>query len=274
MFAPLVPGLCRRIRAPVILEVNSLGTERARWMRGIDRACLRSVSAIRCVSAEIEDTALAIGGKDIEGRTMLLPNGVDLKRFSVQPLLSRAKRIGYVGTLNALYGLEDLVDAFRTVLEQHPTATLQIVGEGPHRAALERYAKSIRGVVFRGALGFGEIPDLLAQMDVLVNPIPASVSDGSTKLFEYMAAGRPLVHARTKTVEKVVRGSEGGYLFDSAKAGSLAEQILRVLDNPKEAIERSTAARRIVSEEHTWDHRVDAMMTHMINAGVLSRPDS
>jgi glycosyltransferase involved in cell wall biosynthesis len=116
-----------------------------------------------------------------------IPN--DALVFGIVGSLAWTKRVSYC------YGYE-LVEAIRRI--DRPGVVALIVGEGDGRARLEKLAGKRLGhtVVCPGAVERQAVPDYLAAMDVA--SLPQSVdqvgsSRYTTKLSEYLAAGRPII---------------------------------------------------------------------------------
>jgi glycosyltransferase involved in cell wall biosynthesis len=74
------------------------------------------------------------------------------------------------------------------------------------------------------------------------------------KVFEYMAAGTPIVAADLPTIREVLTHEKSALLYQPGNAGSLAEQIRRVLaDNTLAQSLSNAAAAELV--KYTWDER-------------------
>src|SRR5262249_52500974 len=142
--------------------------------------------------------------------------------------------VGFVGTLKAWHGLSILVNAFDALHKQHFATRLLIVGDGPER---EKLASDLaqRGLVkaaeFTGAVAPGEIPGLLASMDVAFAPYPplANFYFSPLKVYEYMAAGLPVVASRLGQLQSLIEPEVDGLLVPPGDSAALAAALERLL---------------------------------------------
>jgi glycosyltransferase involved in cell wall biosynthesis len=104
-----------------------------------------------------------------------------------------------------------------------------------------------------------EVPLYLKAADVLVMPHSAKVAESAKytcplKLFEYMAAGVPIVTSELPAITEVIRHGDNGWLVKPDSPSALAEGIRYLLENDELA---SAMARRSAqdAESYTWNHR-------------------
>jgi glycosyltransferase involved in cell wall biosynthesis len=254
-----VPGLLE-VNAPLIEEqaehrglVDREGAERA------SAAAFRAASAILAVSREVADRLER--SPSAGGKVHVVPNGVDPRRFarSGAARIGRSAdfTVGFVGTLKPWHGLPILVDAFVRLHDGHPGARLLVVGEGPERPSLERSleARGIsRAARLTGAVPPGDVPRLLAEMDTGVAPYPAGDFYFSPlKVYEYMAAGLPVVASRIGQLAALLEDGVTGLLCPPGDAAAFAQALERLMYDPALAARLGLAARERVLREHTWE---------------------
>ncbi|MGH2558068.1 MAG: glycosyltransferase, partial [Thermomicrobiales bacterium] len=198
-------------------------------------------------------------------------NGVDVDRFAMGAARREEIRarlgiapnqpvVGFVGTLKAWHGTAALVRAVAALHRQataHPAPALLIAGEGPQRAELTALAEAERialATIFTGAIGHDEMPGYLAAMDVAVAPYAAAPNFyfSPLKLFEYLAAGRPVVAASIGQVAECVVDGETGLLYPPGDIAAFAAAIDALLADPARAAALGRAGQTYVRAHHTW----------------------
>lgn len=131
----------------------------------------------------------------------------------------------YVGRL----GAEKDIESLRPVLEAMPESRLAIVGDGPHRAALERHFSGQR-VHFAGYLRGEELAAAYASADAFV--FPSRTETLGLVVLEAMACGCPVVAARAGGVPDLVRDGHNGMLFEPGQPAAAAMTLRRLLGAP------------------------------------------
>jgi len=108
------------------------------------------------------------------------------------------------------------------------------------------------------------VADLLSQADVLILPNTASaISTRFTsplKLFEYMAAGRPIVASDLPSIREILRDGENALLVEPGNASALAAAIQRILADPELAAALARAALDQVPA-YSWERRAQRLET-------------
>ena len=151
-----------------------------------------------------------------------------------------------------------LVEAFERFHRRHPDSGLLIVGSGPEQAAME-FELAARGLLgctrFAGAVDPSEVPGWLSAMDCAVAPYPAHAGFyfSPLKVYEYMAAARPVVASSVGELTSLLQHGVNGLLCPPGDAAAFALAFERLHDDPALASRLGQAARDAVLAEHTWD---------------------
>jgi phosphatidylinositol alpha-mannosyltransferase len=155
----------------------------------------------------------------------IIPNGIDLKRYSKRPSTAvrnpRMKTIFYVGRLEDRKGVKFLLRAYNELCAKHNDIQLHIAGSGPDENKLREYVAEL-GIPHVTFLGFITDDEKIHQMhraDVFCSPARYGESFGIV-LLEAMAAGTP-----------TVAGDNAGYISTMQGLGAIS------LVNPQDTID-------------------------------------
>ena len=171
-----------------------------------------------------------------------------------------ARVVLYSGTFESYQGLPELVAAIPAVRARVPGTTFILVGaERANGLVAHTGAESL---VASGALRIvdrqprAEVAAYLALADVLVSP-RAYGGNLPLKIFDYLAAGRPIVATDIPTHRSVL--SEERAVLVPPRTEALAEGIVSVLHDPDRARQLATAARGYAKMHFGWSGFVDSV---------------
>ena len=228
--------------------------------RAIKSTLLRSVTGV-VVTTPSHAGALTDAGL-ATAKILTCANGVRIADFDcMAPREPDGMcRAVYAGNLFPWKGVFTLADAVRYLPANYQ---VEFIGgspeaEGPFRDHLMRTGMTGR-VVVRGYLPPRALPEALSHADVLVLPNSSqrALSNEYTsplKLFEYMAAGRPIVASAVPAVRHILTHGRNAHLGAPDDPKALAEGIETVCRDP--ALGATLAAQaRIDVEEFTWQKR-------------------
>ena len=196
----------------------------------------------------------------------IVPDGVRLngaRRFTPAGSRSRAV-VTYAGHLYPWKGVDTLLRAVALVADVRGV----IVGGHPAEADLGRLQSLAQSlgiadrVRFTGLVSRAEVVRHLEEADVLVMPHTSTrVSEryaSPLKLFEYMAAGKPIVASDLPAVREVLHHGENAWLVKSSDAGSLADGIRHVMTN-RDVADRIARCAFNEAASYTWDERAERL---------------
>jgi glycosyltransferase involved in cell wall biosynthesis len=146
----------------------------------------------------------------------------------------------------------DLVRAWRIVTARHPQARLWIVGDGPEREDLYRQIGDL-DQRFRALLpgSFDCLDDLMQAADLLL--VPGTHAIAPLALLEAMAAGLPVIAADAPAVSDYAVPEQTGLLYSAGDAKALAGAVLRLIENPAEAVSLGAAGRAKIQAGRTLE---------------------
>lgn len=153
----------------------------------------------------------------------------------------------YTGSVSVLKGVPTLLEAARLL----PGVTFLLVGRV---AADISPADAPSNVLFAGQVSQGEVPLYLRAADALLLPHPMNeYSQSPMKLFEYMAAGVPIVASKLPFVAEVVN-EKSAVLVEPGNPKALADGVSRILADVSVA-HRLSAQAALDVRAHTWERR-------------------
>lgn len=264
-----IPGLLE-VNAPLVEEQSK---HRALSNRSAAEATAQSAfnhaTALLAVSEEVA-TYLRTSVDD-SAKVHVVPNGVDPTRFDRPRKDSTARRnsaecfVGFVGTLKPWHGVDLLLRAFARA-RQEVGCRLVLIGDGPERVRLESLAAA-EGVAshvnFTGAVAPETIPGWLAELDVAVAPYPALANFyfSPLKVYEYMAARRPVVASRIGQLDGLLRHDVNGWLVPPGDVPALAEALVMLAKDSDRRARLGAEARLTIQRHHTWDQVVERLLS-------------
>ena len=201
-------------------------------------------------------------------KMMPLPLGVNPELFSQNQdgvkirekyNLNRLQVILYIGTMDERRQLDIIIHAFSKVKKHKYNVKLLMVGEGNDKTNLEELASKLgiqNDVIFTGQVSYFDVPYFIAASDVCLCPVPPlSIYKVSspTKMFEYMAVGKPVVaNEEIPEQKEVIKESAGGILV-KFEDESFADGIMELLNNPAEAKEMGKKGHEWVVKNRSYE---------------------
>lgn len=246
-----VPGglaLRRVLQVPVVMTVHL--PQAAPSMLLMENVGLAACDGV-IVNSEAVRAELARRGVRA-GEISLVPNGVDLARFTPGLEDPDPGRVLFVGRLVPQKGVDVLIRAFAAVLRRRPDAGLVIAGDGQQRLYLERLARFL-GVRDRVDFLGWQPPDRLPALyrAATVTAVPSLYEPFGLVALEAMASGRPVVVARVGGLAEIVEDGRGGFRVEPGDDLDLASRLAAVLSDPTLARSAGAAARRR-AEQYDW----------------------
>lgn len=198
--------------------------------------------------------------------------GVDPAAYRHDPGGS-GKRVAFVGRLDPVKGALLLIEAMAVVLKAHPDATLTLAGDGPARAGAEARARALgieAAVQFAGFMTQGQVADLLANSDMLVLP---SFAEGLPVVYmEALASRIPVVASRVAGVQELVEDGVTGYAIPPGDVATLADPMIRLMDDPATARAMGEAGRKAVEAGFDIRHEGARLADLFRTGGPARRP--
>ncbi len=210
-------------------------------------------------------------------RLAVFPDAVDLSLFHGLPDKAECRRqlnlpgdlpiIGYVGrfqTMGSEKGIPQLIEAMAHLPSVNGKAPLLLCVGGPMGAVRDYLERADAAGIPRKMLRFvdrvpnSEVPRVMKACDVCTIPWPwtefSAYYTSPLKLFEYMAAGVPIVASDLPSLKEVLRHDENAWLVPPGEPSALAKGIRILLTDQKRAQRLAQKACEEV-KGYTWETR-------------------
>lgn len=218
----------------------------------------------KIVNISSGEMALLRGAKVSPAKMAVIHNGVDGEVFfPANPgddhggsfVDDRPPVIGCVAFLTRRKGINYLIAAFRQVVDRHPLACLQLVGDGEERPALQKQIAAL-GLEERVTLLGNQtgVPRLMNGFDIFV--LPSVWEPFGLVIAEAMACGKPVVATNVGGIPEIVEHSRTGILVPPAAITPLANALAALLDDGQLRAEMGRAGRQRFLEK--FDARIMA----------------
>jgi glycosyltransferase involved in cell wall biosynthesis len=271
--------LARRHGIPLLYDMQSSLAEQLAWLdpMGLSptRRALNAMERwlLRRSSLVVTSAGLAVRVKamvpEVPVREWHFPSApTDSTPVGVQSLRAELGLSGpgpvvlYSGSFEAYQGLPELIAAIPAVRAQVPGVTFVLVGADRANGLVAH--EGADGLVTAGALRIVDrqpreaMAAYLALADVLVSP-RAYGGNLPLKVFDYLAAGRPIVATDIPTHRTVLADDRA--VLVAPRTEALAAGILSVLGDPERAQRLGAAARRYAQTHLGWSRFVDSVET-------------
>jgi glycosyltransferase involved in cell wall biosynthesis len=235
--------------------------------RTLERWLARITTALIAVSPEVRDDLVKLRVAPAS-KFAIVRLGIELDERTDVSSAARAETrrqlgigeaafvVGWVGRMTAVKRTDDVIRALRGLVDRGVDAYVCLVGDGPDRDHLERYAHEL-GVVKRCLfVGYqSDVARFYSAIDALVLP---SVNEGTpVSVIEALAARRPVVATRVGGTPDVIRDGVDGYLVDVGDTNTLSERLAGLASDPERRARMGSEGHERVLGRYAVERLVD-----------------
>ncbi len=287
-------------RCPFVFEVRDLWPQSA-----VDLGLLRNLLAIRlsewleqfiyrradriCILLPYFRSVIERKGISAE-KVLYIPNAADLELFAqARPRQQTRRALGFDSDFLVLYlGAHGTANHLLQVLEAarrlapFPEIHLLLVGDGMQKPWLKQVARewNLAHVHFLDPVPKTQVPDLCRAVDaglVVLKKVETFKHAYPNKLFDYLAAGLPVVCGLDGTARELVERAGAGLYAEPENPDAIANAILYLYRHPEERARMGANGRRFVEQEFRRDKLADDYIGHLHalvqqKLGAISRP--
>lgn len=292
--------LARQYGRPFVLEYNGpevwvaekwgTGIGHAQDYQHIETELLKRADLVLAISQPLVEEAIARGADP--ARVLLSPNAADAARFhpGIDGRPARAKlglgneKIAMlVSSFGPWHGVETALDALARIKRRNPSlvagSKLVLVGRGAGFESARQQAERLgisEDVIFTGPVPSEAAPEMLAAADILLSP-QVNNQDGTlffgspTKLFEYMAMGKPIIASDLAQIGDILENGVTAILTEPGSVDALADALELGLTDPAAIGYLGAAARQLLESKHTWDTRISDLEAALARIGAFPK---
>ncbi len=246
----------------------------------IEKYNLNHASVIVVVSDALKEILLKRGVA--ESKILVNPNGVNPDKYSdkLSGIKIREKLqidnnmivFGFIGTFGQWHGILELSEAIILFYSNYPEminkTMFLLIGDGilmPEVKKIIKGSKYQSNVILTGLINQHVAPDYLAACDIFLSPhIPNK--DGTkffgspTKLFEYMAMGKPIIASDLDQIGEILIHNIDACLVEPGNIDALVQAMKSLADDYDLMKRIGKKAREKVLENFTWDKHVNRIL--------------
>ncbi|MCC6148061.1 MAG: glycosyltransferase family 4 protein [Anaerolineaceae bacterium] len=222
------------------------------------------------------------GAKYVE----LVPNGVDPTMFDPQQDGSNFRQqhnlinkfiVMYAGAHGISNDLETVLDAAEH-LKNNPHICFVFVGDGKEKTHLQSLAQKINldNLIFLPPTPKHQMSMVLAAADAciaILKPLDLYRTTYPNKVFDYMAAGRPVILAIDGVIRQVIESAGAGIFVTPGDALALASAAAELARNPQQAQEMGIAGRKFVEVNFNREQQAKKLISIIKGLGRPKQDD-
>ncbi len=215
----------------------------------------------------------------INSKIDVITNGTDSDVFDLKDTkyelrkslsLDRGFLVSYVGNIGLAQGLEHIIESARR-LQNDGVIDIRflIVGDGPEKRYLKEKAASanIHNIAFINRVPLAKASKYMSASDALLVPLaddPIYSQFVPSKLFDGMAAAKPILLSVNGEAREILKASKAGVYYEAENDKQLTEKILWLKNHPQEVSEMARNGYKFVNEHYTREAQAESML-HSFN---------
>ena len=221
------------------------------------KSIFTEASALIAVSKTYLEKASAMSGEKSESQVKeVIPLGLDIEYFDrIAQNYERPQdgkfRLVYIGQVGPSYDLETVIRASVILKEKIPGLEVYIVGDGTESNRLKTLAKELRMqdiIRFTGFVPYEKMIKYLIEADVALNVIKQEWIFLPNKVFDYCAAGLPIVNSIEKDFGEYISDYNMGINYKASSISQFVRAVMKLYSSPELREVYGCNARKFVEE--------------------------
>jgi glycosyltransferase involved in cell wall biosynthesis len=172
---------------------------------------------------------------------------------------AKRRQVCYVGSLRVERGVMEMLGAVAKT-------NVRLVLAGDIQSAFRAQCEAHPGwkfIEYRGVVDRPQVANILAMSKVgicCLHPTPAYLTAQATKIYEYMAAGIPVIASDFPLWKKLVEGHGCGICVDPLNEHEIANAIEYLLRNDAEARSMGEKGRAAIEQIYNWERESEKLL--------------
>ena len=279
LLGPAARRFARRYGRPLVFTYHTRYEKYAHYVPLPERLVAALAVRLSCRFAASTDLVIApseriagtLRARGVTAPVAVVPTGVPLDLFEPGDRVGARRALGfpgdtllclYVGRLDREKNVDLIIDAFESIADAVSSASLSLVGQGTHEAAVRRRAEAGPArdrIRFHGGMDREALPLYYRAADLFL--FASETETQGLVLAEAHASGLPAVAVRASGVDEVVRDGETGILT-KAESREFADAAIGLLLDPERRSQMGLSARAVAERDFSAARQVQAMVGH------------
>jgi len=184
------------------------------------------------------------------------------QRIPIPPYVQRKNWLIYTGLISEVRGVKQMIGAVKKAREKQDFEFMVVGFFAPKH--LEHEVLAHQEVNYTPWLPYNEMLKQLFQSKIgiiIPNPVKRYNTNYPVKMFEYMAAGLPVIGSKHAEAAKFIRECQGGILVDPLDEQEISLAIVELFSNSQRAQAMGERARKMISEKYNWEQESQKLLS-------------
>ncbi|WP_413666201.1 glycosyltransferase family 4 protein [Mucilaginibacter sp. Mucisp86] len=256
----------KKLKAPVAVRVSTTFSQimnehypfKSRGMDLIAKMEISFIKRSRYILTHAHSHALELERLyDIDARRFeIIPHGIDLPVIADDATTREVIKILYAGRFEYRKGTDVLLAAIPLVLQKTPNVVFQLIGSDTGNDYQNRFKNDnpeavLQKVVFGGKVDHDALLRAYQSCDIFV--APSRYESFGLIFIESMSYGKPVIGCSVGGVPEIITDNYNGLFAEAGNAQSLADKIIRLVDDCDLRKQLGSNARKTVEDKFTGD---------------------
>lgn len=168
---------------------------------------------------------------------------------------NRKNKICYIGGISDVRGIREFLNASEKLKNEFDIELAGSIENDTLRSFIDSF-RSKRRIVYHGIIGRDGIITLLSESKigiVVLHPVPNHLTSLPVKMFEYMAAGLPVIASDFPLWKEIIENAGCGICVNPLDVDQIADAIRLLLENPEKATAMGKNGHEAIKNRYNWE---------------------